>query len=254
MWAKFIQFIRSSIFKAEIKNGDFEVKHSAVSNHTKVWTVSSFGGLKEMVLTNPSSSIGINIIAKGQETGIIIPTTTGDVYIPNNADGTLTVGEGSASLHLTTYTGEVFHLFYNEERDIWVKGLISAENSKYLSGGWTYEGEVNVGGDGTLISVGKLNMNWGGTDGELYAVKLVDKNKTSDTTYSFMLANERDSSQMSRSNVSIIRQGKYWKHIRVQHKIEDDVPRLAIVVDKIDGDDTTPLSAYTFEVYWKKIF
>lgn len=124
---------KTAVKKATEADHATEAGKANVANHTKVWVVSSLSGLLQMIQTNPSSSIGINIIADGGETGIKIPTTTGDVYIPNNADGTLTIGVGSASMHLTTYTGEVYHLFYKGNRDTWVKGLIEAHRATYAS-------------------------------------------------------------------------------------------------------------------------
>lgn len=108
-----------------------EVDLAIKAYDTKVWIVSTLEGLKQMISGNPSSCIGISLQTKKEDvTGIIIPTTTGEVYIPNWAYGTLTVDESrSAALNLTTYTGEVFHLWYNGTTDEWVKGIISANNA-----------------------------------------------------------------------------------------------------------------------------
>lgn len=109
-----------------------------------VWEVATTGGLEQMILDSPSSSIGISIKAADGNTGIIIPTQSGDVYIPNYAYGTLTVDKScSATLHLTSYTGDVFHMWYNGNNGDWVKGSIQAsvvrlESKEVLTGKTVY--------------------------------------------------------------------------------------------------------------------
>lgn len=111
-----------------------EADQATEANHTKVWVLSSLGGLVQMIQSNPACSIGISI--RTEQSGIEIPTTTGNVLIPNWAYGTLTIDEiGDASIHLTAYTGEVFHLFYNGNGGAWVKGSIKADSATYDSDG-----------------------------------------------------------------------------------------------------------------------
>jgi hypothetical protein len=130
----------------DLKNGNIRVSQAVRADradkagsaysaqYTTVLVVKTLDEIAQVIEDYPGVTRGISLrTQKEDETGIIIPTTTGDLYIPNWSYGTLTVDEtNSATLHLTAYTGDVFHLWYNGKSNVWVKGLIKAATADIL--------------------------------------------------------------------------------------------------------------------------
>lgn len=127
----------------------------------------------------------------------------------------------------------------------------NANQAKSLSGGWKYEGDVTLGGEETTDAFGTMTMSWG-DEGELYAVKLV--NRADKQAYLFMALNyNADFAGASYSTVTQIFQSGNAKLINVECTVRD-ISQLTVSIRRKDGNDTVKVKSYTFEVYWKKVF
>lgn len=124
-----------------LESGNISV-HKAKGTDVRV--ISSLEILQNTIIANPASSIGVCI---RNETGISISTIYGEtIFIPRYAQGTLTINDvGDASLYLTTFTGEVFNLFYSNN-GYWYNGskILPTINIK------TTEALMNLAEDDTI--------------------------------------------------------------------------------------------------------